>query len=557
MCFVFLTRATEVRAQVSEKNNFEQRSTRTDQQLIQYQQNLQNVKIAVMDGAIDPKEYIVGPGDIYSVNVWSSPPVGVQLAVTPEGSIIFPTVGEVLIEGLHLDEAKKKVISAIRRKYISGEVSFTLLTPRMFAVTVRGVVQNEGTVYLQANERVDAAIALANSSNPKFLKNESADAQKRDVAGNIIANRDTAGSLRKVIIRHKNGSQGTADLEKYFVQKESRYNPLLQDGDIIIVPKQNIDRDYVGVYGAVNVEGVYEFVPGDSLFSMLKIARGLTALADTQQVEVIRSDDTGNFLKTLRPDLKSIVSRKSADFPLQRGDRIVVRENPEMRRDDKVYIEGEVIYPGFYPISKDSTTLSAIVQKAGGFNGRVSLSASQLIRRANSSRDKGREHLENARGGLMQEDSITYKLESEIRMRGELVVTDFVDLFANNDKSKDIYLQNGDRIIIASGRKTVYVFGQVLQPGHIPFVKDQSYKFYVNKAGGFTEDAVKADLRVIKAGSRQWLAPDETSIEEGDYIWVPKEPYRPFGYYMQTYSQVFSIVATLATLAVLVVQLRK
>jgi protein involved in polysaccharide export with SLBB domain len=92
---------------------------------------------------------------------------------------------------------------------------------------------------------------------------------------------------------------------------------------------------------------------------------------------------------------------------------------------------------------------------------------------------------------------------------------------------------------------------QVAQPGHVPFLDDQNYKYYVNKAGGFTEDAIKGDLRIIKAGSKQWLAPGETTIEDGDYIWVPRKPYRPFTYYLTVYSQVFGIVATAMSLVLL------
>ena len=61
----------------------------------------------------------------------------------------------------------------------------------------------------------------------------------------------------------------------------------------------------------------------------------------------------------------------------------------------------------------------------------------------------------------------------------------------------------------------------------------------------------------MKASTKQWLAPNETKIEPGDYVWVPKEPYRPFSYYLQIYSQVFGIVGTVVSLALLVVQSTK
>ena len=145
------TAITVLHGQSGEKKDdpFSQREQIQSQ--TQYQQSLQNIKMAVMDGPVDPKEYIVGPGDIYSINIWISPPLNLQLPVTPEGSVIIPTVGEVSVSGLHLDEAKKKVAAEVRKKYISGNVSFTLLTPRIFAVRVTGFGLIEATVYVTSD----------------------------------------------------------------------------------------------------------------------------------------------------------------------------------------------------------------------------------------------------------------------------------------------------------------------------------------------------------------------------------------------------------------------
>jgi len=46
----------------------------------------------------------------------------------------------------------------------------------------------------------------------------------------------------------------------------------------------------------------------------------------------------------------------------------------------------------------------------------------------------------------------------------------------------------------------------------------------VEKAGGFTDRANKGGLAIIKSKSKQWLSPNQTSIEAGDYVWVPIEP---------------------------------
>jgi len=513
----------------------------------------------ILDAPVDPKEYIVGPGDNYSLNIWISPPLNFQLSVTPEGTIIIPTVGEVYAAGLRLEEAKKKVVAEVKKRYISSDASFTLLTPRLVLVAVSGTVLNEGSMFLQSTERVEAAVALANRHDKLLTTYAQAEERPRRVASdiNFIPERDTLGSRRKIIVRHRDGTISHVDLEKYFVQKDLRLNPYLREGDVVVVPKREIEKDFVGIYGGVNREGVVEFVEGDSLLSLTKIARGLTVFADSEHVEIERSDDQGRIVQTITANLSAIASGLISDSPLQRGDRIIIREKATLRRNYKVYIEGEVVYPGFYPITRDSTMISDIVREAGGFTSEASLESSRLFRASVPERDMYTERLDIEAGVPSQEDTSYFKAENEIRLTREQVSVDFVALFASNDKAKDILLRDGDHLVIGSKKKTVYVFGQVVHPGHVSFAKGENYSYYSDKAGGLTGRAVRGDIRILKGNTRQWLSPGETTIEEGDYVWVPSEPYRPLSYYLQIYSQIFSIVGTVATLAILVVQLKK
>ncbi len=542
---------TFLQAQLNEKRD--DPYSQKEQIQREYQQSSQSAKIAVMDGPVDPKEYLVGPGDIYSVNIWISPPISLQLPVTPEGSVIIPTVGEVSVSGLHLVEAKKKVLSEIRKKYISGNISFTLLTPRIFTVRVTGSGFLENTVYVQATERAQDAISMAKSKSDQILKSMEGTQPSKEDAQKLSAE----GSLRKIKIRHRDGTESTADIERFMATKESKCDPLLQDGDVVIVPAKNILRDFVGVYGAVNGQGAYEFVEGDSLMSMILIASGCSPLADSGHVTISRMNEEGNTFQTISADMKAIVAGAAPDVPLQRGDRVVVREKMELRRDYKATVEGEVLYPGNYPITKDSTKLTDVIRAAGGFTEFASLGMSKVFRRSVTEREIVSERLESARGGVTPEDSAYFFLETNVRLNRELVVVDFTSLFLRNDESKDVYVRDGDQIVIASNQKTIYVFGQVVHPGHVVYVSGKSFDFYVSLAGGYTEYARSGDTRIIKANTKQWLKPDETTIDEGDYVWVPKEPYRPFAYYMQLYGQLFSIIGTVVTLVVLVVQLKK
>ena len=63
--------------------------------------------------------------------------------------------------GLRLEEAKKKVVAEVKKRYISpANVSFTLVHTEACHDRRKGVVWNEGSDVPSIDERVEAAIAL-------------------------------------------------------------------------------------------------------------------------------------------------------------------------------------------------------------------------------------------------------------------------------------------------------------------------------------------------------------------------------------------------------------
>ncbi|MBI3766128.1 MAG: hypothetical protein HY277_06460, partial [Ignavibacteriales bacterium] len=117
--------------------------------------------------------------------------------------------------------------------------------------------------------------------------------------------------------------------------------------------------------------------------------------------------------------------------------------------------------------------------------------------------------------------------------------------------------QAEDEIIIPRRQQTIYVFGQVAEPGHIPYAQGKEPKYYVSRAGGFTGRANTGHLTIIKAKTKQWLSPDDTKLEEGDYIWVPTDPDRPFSYYMTIASQAATVLSVIIGVAVVISQVTK
>ena len=145
------------------------------------------------------------------------------------------------------------------------------------------------------------------------------------------------------------------------------------------------------------------------------------------------------------------------------------------------------------------------------------------------------------RSGL--EDGTYYEAENTLLYRQEYVPADFVRLFAQGDSSADVVLHSEDTVYVPTAPGTVYVFGQVVRPGHVPFVPGSDVNYYLRAAGGLMEKAMEDDIKVVKATTKQWLSKDDTVVEEGDYIWVPKDYDRGFGYYLGIIAQSAAILS--------------
>jgi protein involved in polysaccharide export with SLBB domain len=506
-------------------------------------QSVQSPEVA-LESSVNPENYFVGPSDVIVVNIWMSPPLSFPLTVTPEGTLIVPTVGEVAVSDMTLARAKTKILFEIRKKYLTAGITATLLKPRPIVISVVGAVMNAGLYTLSAVDRANRAVAEANKLVRLQTSNE------LEVVLRFM-------STRNIVVKHKDGSAQHVDLPRYFATRDEQWNPYLREGDVVVVPRKDPLRDVFAIYGEVNTAGRFEYVEGDSLMEALRIANGLTRMALTENVLFSRMNPDGTELSNRTINLVDIEQGKDPDFPLQPGDRIVVNKRIDARGDFNVDVKGEVVYPGTYPITRNQTHLSEVIRRSGGFTGFAWLGSATVFRHSLQPEDLENERLANLRGSMGTLDSTGFAFETELRLKREAVTADFVRLFEQKDSSQDIILQPEDQIVVPARTPTVYVFGQVVSPGHIAFVKGKESKYYIEKAGGFTGRANKGNLAVIKATTKQWLSPGDTNVEEGDYIWVPTEPDRPFSYYMTIASQAASVLSIVIGVGVIIVQVTK
>lgn len=514
-----------------------------------------------MEGSVDPNQYILGPYDIFALTFWGSPPLEFTLPVTPEGTLLIPTVGEVHVADMSLALAKKRVAEAVEKKYRPGSFSMTLIRPRSMLVMIRGAVSRQGQYIASAAERVERILMEAASdvkspnttfTIPAFSATGSPVLQEEIRVPKIttLTELNDRSSTRNIKLIRRNGDTIHVDIPKYYATLDSKYNPFLVDGDLIVVPTKNLTPNSISIHGAVNSPGKYEFVEGDSLLVFIRIAQGILQAADRRSVTIYRSEQSAERAQEINVDIDAVMSGKAPDVALQRGDRVLVKFQMDKRKDFYVTVGGEVASPGEYPISNESTKLSDVIKAAGGTTNRALFSSSVVWRKY----DKytlpdinQQEYLTTLRAhqfGLVDSNYFFTDLKSG----RQPVVVDFKKLLVDRDTSGDVTLRHDDYIYVASNERSVLVQGQVGTPGYVAFVPGANYRYYVRKAGDYQEYADEGEVRIIKGGTMSWYKPGDTEIESGDRIWVPKEAKKGFAFYYSYARDIAGLIISAATL---------
>lgn len=480
-----------------------------------------------LEKSIDPDKYVVGTGDMLSINLWGEINLSHQLRITPEGDLLIPRVGKVEVGGKPLSEVKKIIREAVMKSYKNVKVTITLVGLRRFKVSVAGAVKAPGIYSVFANTRVSEVIGKAGG----FLQNS---------------------SLRNIMITHSDGTVSKADVFKFWRTGDRTKNPYVLGGDLIVVPARESNINTCEIYGAVKSPGQFEYSPEDSLLDLINLAYGLTMDADLLRADLIRFNPDQRTTQTVSMDLEALISGDDpqSNVALMPDDRVFIRTIPDFHKKEQVTVNGEVLYPGVYDIEEDQTRLSEVIAKAGEFTPDASLIEAEMIRAYNVT-DPEFERLKNIPVADMTKTEYEhFKLRA--RERPGRVAVNFEKLFLEGLNDYDVVLKSGDIINIPAKSMVVNVSGSVVNPGLVPYKSGEDYRYYVRRAGGLSWKARKSKIRIIKGLTGERLRPSKSrKIDPGDTILVPEKPERDYwGFFKDT----MIVLGNLATIYLVVQQ---
>src|SRR5208337_4261540 len=266
-------------------------------------------------------EYVVGPGDGLTVDIWGGISQRLQRVVDRSGRVDLPEVGTVEVSGRSLGDVQHMVQTVLRGQFRNVGADVSLSRLRTVRVYVVGDVEHPGAYDI---------ISLSTPLNALYA------------AGGPTS----GGSLR--ILRHYRGKQLVQEVDVYDLLLHGIRADVerLQPGDAIQVPPLGSE---VTVEGMVRRPAIYELDKEKNLAEVLELAGGVMPTGTLRHVDVerVESHDSRTMLRLDIPETNNqqAVTQALEDFKVQDRDKIKI--TPILPYADKtVYLDGHVSRPG-------------------------------------------------------------------------------------------------------------------------------------------------------------------------------------------------------------------
>jgi polysaccharide export outer membrane protein len=114
--------------------------------------------------------YRLGAGDLISISVYDEPDLSLELRIGLSGTISYPLLGDVDVEGLSPKQLELKLLEKLKGPYlVDPSVSVSIMEYRPFYVT--GEVEKPGSYSFHPGLTVERAISIAGGLTERASKN--------------------------------------------------------------------------------------------------------------------------------------------------------------------------------------------------------------------------------------------------------------------------------------------------------------------------------------------------------------------------------------------------
>ncbi len=464
-----------------------------------------------------PPSYVLQVGDEISVTLWGSVDADWRVRIDRSGRAVLPRVGPVPLAGATAAELDSRVRARLDRVFRGFEASVAVTEVSPMRVYLTGFVERPGEVVVPGLTTIAQALALAQGPS-------------------------AGGSWRRIRLVRDNRTESVFDLYGLLASGSKRDDRLLQPGDVLHIEAAG---PQVALLGSVNRPAVFEFLPGDTVADLLRMAGGLSTVAARDRLQLERLDNR------IGIGAVQLALPQDAGTPLSDGDvlravSLVDTALPALGRNKRVRVDGEVQRPGDYLLPPQATLADALAA-AGGATAQAFLYGSELRRESvrqlqelNFERALQEAEAELARAAAARAgredaaagEAVARQLVNRMRARrpeGRMVL----DITADATALPAVPLEDQDQLRVPGRSRSVGVYGSVYNVGS--FVHDTSRRLgdYLQRAGGPTAAADYPGVFVVRANgsvlsARQagrWTGTERFEAEPalpGDTVFVPE-----------------------------------
>ena len=269
-------------------------------------------------------DYVVGPGDGLTIDLWGGVSQRLVRTVDHEGRIALPEIGPMLVNGQTLGDVQQSVQRLLRTQFrdVSADVSLSRL--RTVRVYVVGDVNHPGPYDVSSlSTPLNALLAAGGPTSD--------------------------GSMR--IVKHYRGDTLVQQVDLYDLLLRGVRTDLkrLEPGDTLLVPPVGA---LVQMDGMVRRPAIYELRDDMTLAQAIDMAGGILPTAALQPHSRLQRFDAHEKRTMLSLDIRDAsdtkdVATKLAAFEVQDRDEIHIFPIATFNQD-AVYLQGHVLRAGRY-----------------------------------------------------------------------------------------------------------------------------------------------------------------------------------------------------------------
>ena len=253
-------------------------------------------------------EYKIGPGDVLTVTMWKGATAAEEeILVRPDGTISFAFVEDLKVTGFTATQLDKLLTEDLKQYIREPRLDVVVKEYRSKFVTFAGeiytnVTFRSGPGRYPLTGKITLLEMLSKVGGPTQRAN-----------------------LRDVRVRREDGRNFSVDLYKTINFGDKTQNPVVDAGDLVVIPAVTKEDNRVYVFGEVIKPGVFTFSGSEMrLFDAVSQAGGVTLFANAESTKIVRGDITRP--EVISADLERLIETgdQTQNVGLVNGDLVYV-----------------------------------------------------------------------------------------------------------------------------------------------------------------------------------------------------------------------------------------